>query len=59
MTGYTHKMKAEKNNKKYKEFQSDASNIKFNSNKTQYLYMHLNTVKNVEINKRLILRGNI
>ena len=37
-----------KNNKKYKEFWSDTSNIKFNSDKTQYLCMHLNTIKDVE-----------
>ena len=31
----------EENNKKYKEFWEDTSNIKFNKNKTQYLVMKL------------------
>ena len=38
-----------KNNKKYKDFWSDTSLIKFNDDKTQYVCMQLNTIKDVEI----------
>lgn len=38
-----------KNNKKYKAFWSDTSNVKFNDNKTQYICMYLDTIKDVKV----------
>ena len=44
--------KRKRNNEKYKKFWSDTSNVKFNHNKTQYLLMHIDTVKDVKVTTR-------
>lgn len=39
----------ERNNKKYKDFWSDTSNVTFNEDKTQYVCIHLENIKEINI----------